>query len=102
MDKFTVVGFSTFGGKLKLRFANDLVTRYKVLQRNGHTDATLMELAAPTDKVSAAKALAEKFDGRPEVLEAVNQFLGKRNGKPAPKAKDEPKQVVANEFVINF
>ena len=102
MDKFTVVGFSTFGGKLKLRFANDLVTRYKVLQRNGHTDATLMELTAPTDKISAAKALAEKFDGRPEVLEAVNQFLGKRNGKAAPKAKDEPKQVVANEFVINF
>ena len=84
MDKFTVVGFSTFGGKLKLRFANDLVTRYKVLQRNGHTDATLMELAAPTDKISAAKALAEKFNGRPEVLEAVNQFLGKRKEKAQP------------------
>jgi len=84
MDKFTVVGFSTFGGKLKLRFANDLVTRYKVLQRNGHTDATLMELAAPTDKVTAAKALAERFDGRPEVLEAVTEFLGKRKAKVQP------------------
>jgi len=84
MDKFTVVGFSTFGGKLKLRFANDLVTRYKVLQRNGHTDAQLMELAAPMDKVAAAKALAEKFDGRPEVLEAVTEFLGKRKEKAQP------------------
>jgi hypothetical protein len=84
MDKFTVVGFSTFGGKLKLRFANDLVTRYKVLQRNGHTDATLMELAAPTDKITAAKALAERFDGRPEVLEAVTEFLGKRKAKVQP------------------
>jgi hypothetical protein len=84
MDKFTVVGFSTFGGKLKLRFANDLVTRYKVLQRNGHTDATLMELAAPTDKITAAKALAERFDGRPEVLEAVTEFLGKRKTKVQP------------------
>ena len=81
MDKFTVVGFSTFGGKLKLRFANDLVTRYKVLQRNGHTDATLMELAAPMDKVSAAKALAERFNERTEVLEAVTEFLGKRKEK---------------------
>jgi len=84
MDKFTVVGFSKLNGTLKLRFANDLVTRYKVLQRNGHTDAQLMELAAPMDKVAAAKALAEKFDGRPEVLEAVNQFLGKRKEKAQP------------------
>jgi len=84
MDKFTVVGFSKLNGTLKLRFANDLVTRYKVLQRNGHTDAQLMELAAPTDKIAAAKALAEKFDGRPEVLEAVNQFLGKRKEKAQP------------------
>jgi hypothetical protein len=43
-----------------------------------------MELAAPTDKITAAKALAEKFNGRPEVLEAVNQFLGKRKEKAQP------------------
>ena len=84
MNKFTVVGFSKLNGTLKLRFANDLVTRYKVLQRNGHTDAQLMELAAPMDKVAAAKALAEKFDGRPEVLEAVTEFLGKRKEKAQP------------------
>ena len=81
MDKFTVVGFSKLNGTLKLRFANDLVTRYKVLQRNGHTDAQLMELAAPMDKVSAAKALAERFNERAEVLEAVTEFLGKRKEK---------------------
>ena len=78
MDTFTVVGFSTLNGKIKLRFANDLVARYKILQRNGHTDAQLMELAQPMDKVSAAIALAAQFTERTEVQEAVNQFLGKR------------------------
>ena len=41
---FTVAGLSRQNGSLKLRFANDFVTRVKVLQRNGHKDIELVEL----------------------------------------------------------
>lgn len=41
---FTVAGLSRQNGTLKLRFANDFVTRVKVLQRNGHKDIELVEL----------------------------------------------------------
>lgn len=84
MDKFSVVGFSTFNGKLKLRFANDMVSRIKILQRNGHQNYWLMELAQPMSKVDAAKALAERFNESAEILDAVAEFMGKR------KVKDQP------------
>ena len=38
---YTVVGLSRQNGTLKLRFANDFVTRNKVLHRNGHKDINL-------------------------------------------------------------
>lgn len=64
MDKtFTVAGVSTLNGKVKIRFANDIALRYKVLARNGHTDVRLIELAGEMTKLDAAKALAadERF-----------------------------------------
>jgi hypothetical protein len=44
MKTFTVAGYSILKGVKKMRFANDLVDRVKVLQRNGHTDIELQEL----------------------------------------------------------
>lgn len=50
---FTVAGTSVLNGKEKVRFANDLATRIKVLNRNGHTDVDLIELPTEMDKEQA-------------------------------------------------
>ena len=38
---FKVTGISTFQGKTKVRFANDLVSRVKILVKSGHEDINL-------------------------------------------------------------
>jgi len=75
---FTVVGTSVLNGTLKVRFANDLVTRIKVLQRNKHTDVKLME-CAEMDKVSAAKWLSEQKGFEDAAAQAVIADFVKRN-----------------------
>ncbi len=55
---FTVAGLSRQNGTLKLRFANDFVTRVKVLQRNGHKDIDLVELEQAMTKDAAVAYLS--------------------------------------------
>ena len=55
---FTVAGLSRQNGSLKLRFANDFVTRVKVLQRNGHKDIELVELKQAMTKDAAVAYLS--------------------------------------------
>ena len=50
---FTVAGTSNLNGVVKFRFANDLKSRVRVLQRNGHTDINLMELPEAMSKERA-------------------------------------------------
>jgi hypothetical protein len=50
---FTVAGVSRQNGSLKLRFANDFVTRSKKLARSGHTDVNLVELPQSMTKDAA-------------------------------------------------
>ena len=45
---FTVTGVSTLNGQTKVRFANDLVSRVKILNKSGHKDVTLFEVTALT------------------------------------------------------
>ena len=44
MSTFKVAGVSTLNGKTKVRFANDLVSRVKMLNKSGHTNIQLEEL----------------------------------------------------------
>jgi hypothetical protein len=103
MDKtFTVAGTSVLNGKTKVRFANDLVSRIKVLGRNGHDAINLIELPQAMDKASAAKYISaqDAFSGIEEQA-AIAQFLGKRDAEEpapapvAPKAKKAAKAKVA-------
>lgn len=55
---FTVAGISRKDGALKLRFANDLVSRVKVLARNGHQDIELVELPQAMSKDAAVAYLS--------------------------------------------
>ena len=46
---FKVTGVSTQDGLTKVRFANDFVSRVKMLIKAGHTDIELMELPEDTE-----------------------------------------------------
>jgi hypothetical protein len=54
---FKVTGISTLNGKTKVRFANDLVSRVKILNKDGHTDINLIELSVEMSKKDAVKHL---------------------------------------------
>ena len=54
---FTVAGTSNRKGEVKVRFANDLVSRIKALHRAGHTDINLVELPKPMSKLEALQYL---------------------------------------------
>jgi hypothetical protein len=54
---FTVAGTSNRKGEVKVRFANDLVSRIKALVRAGHTDVNLVELPRPMTKLEALQHL---------------------------------------------
>jgi len=53
-NTFTVVGTSVLNGALKIRFANGLSKRIRVLARNGHSNIALVECDAMF-KLDAAK-----------------------------------------------
>jgi hypothetical protein len=57
MNKFQVTGISTLDGKTKVRFANDLVSRVKILVKDGHADINLMELKEPLTKLECVRYL---------------------------------------------
>jgi hypothetical protein len=70
--KFAVVGVSTFGGKTKIRFANDSM-RVKILAKNGHTDIDLVNLPNEMSKSEIAQHLIQTdfAKGRANVADAV-------------------------------
>lgn len=59
---FTVAGSSLHKGVVKVRFANDLVARTKILDKAGHTDIKLFELPKPMTKAE----IVEYFKTNPE------------------------------------
>ena len=76
---FTVVGVSTLNGAVKLRFANDIALRTKVLLRNEHKDVRLMECAEMT-KLNAALFLKTQEAFSDEATQAVIAAYLAKNG----------------------
>ena len=76
---FAVAGVSTHKDGTKIRFAND-AARVKILIKNGHTDIELVDLPREMTKAEIAQHLFETdfADGRPAVLEAI-QDLARKN-----------------------
>ena len=76
---FKVVGTSKFNGTMKVRWATDLVTRFKMLHKGGHTDIELFDLPQEMTKQQATEWLAEQdaiFDKLlPEAQTAVQMKL---------------------------
>jgi len=54
---FKVIGISTLNGVTKVRFANDMVSRVKILNKDGHKDIHLMELSTALSRPDAVKHL---------------------------------------------
>ena len=76
---YSVVGTSTYKGTTKVRFANDYVTRFKVLIKNQHENIELLELDAEMTKVECLKVMMDhpKFQSE-EQQSAIFEFV-KRN-----------------------
>ena len=76
---FYVAGVSTHKDGTKIRFAND-AARVKILIKNGHTDIELVDLPREMTKAEIAQHLfdIDFADGRPAVLEAI-QDLARKN-----------------------
>lgn len=63
-------------GTVKIRFANDLVSRIKILHKNGHTDMELLELGEELSKAQICQMLINhpKFQSE-EQQDAISEFV---------------------------
>ena len=74
---FKVAGTTRLpSGTVKVRFANDLVSRIKILHKNGHTDLELIELGEEMTKAQICQMLINhpKFQSE-EQQGAISEFV---------------------------
>lgn len=94
---FAVAGSSRLHGKVKARFAKDLL-RVKVLEKGGHTEINLVELPTSMTKADAAEHLLNTGFAKDsdEVREALQAEI-ERAADKKPKAKAEQVAVAEAE-----
>jgi hypothetical protein len=97
MSKFSVAGVSTQHGITKVRFANDIVSRTKVLAKGGHAPLELIELPNLMDKAEACQYLLDKGGVFEQWSGLIIETMGKKiptvKVTKAPKAKAAPAKV---------
>ena len=73
---FSVAGVSTNNGTTKIRFANDFVSRIKILDKNGHTYVELIELGGEFTKSEVCQILMAhpKFQSE-DAQEAIYEYV---------------------------
>ena len=74
---YSVAGTSTLNGTTKIRFANDFVSRFKILAKNGHDNIELIELGGEFTKAEVCQILMNH-----------------------PKMQDEDRQGAIYEYVV--
>ena len=75
---FTVAGTATNpDGTTKVRFANDLVARVKILTKSGCTNIELVELPQPMTKLAALEYLQEQRRAGDEGYVIANKLAEK-------------------------
>jgi hypothetical protein len=96
---FTVAGVSTQNGITKVRFANDLVSRTKLLAKGGHSPLELIELPRPMSKAEACQHLLDVGGVFAKWSDLITETMGKKVGSTpkvkvakAPKVKPAPVQ----------
>ena len=100
MSKFTVAGVSTHYGVTKVRFANDIVTRTKILSKGTHTSLVeLIELPKAMTKAEACQHLLDAGGVFVPYTELIIETMAKKEGAPAKvkatKVKATPVKAVA-------
>ena len=100
MSKFTVAGVSTHYGVTKVRFANDIVTRTKILSKGTHTSLVeLIELPKAMTKAEACQHLLDAGGVFVPYTELIIETMAKKEGAPtkvkATKVKATPVKAVA-------
>ena len=89
---FTVAGVSTQHGSTKVRFANDLVSRTKLLAKGGHDPLELVQLPKAMTKAEACQYLIQLGGVFTQWETLINETMGKKSGIPAAqKAAKAPK-----------
>lgn len=73
---YSVAGTSTLNGITKIRFANDFVSRLKILFKNGHENVELIELGGEFTKAEVCQVLMAhpKFQGDDQ-QSAIYEFV---------------------------
>lgn len=90
MSQFTVAGVSTHDGKTKVRFANDFVSRVKILLKDGHTDVNLTSLPNPMTKPECVQYLkTTDLYADPVFKEAIDAADEKYNTVKVSKSKQD-------------
>lgn len=96
---YTVAGTSSNNGKTKVRFANDYVSRFKILVKNQHEDIKIIELPSAMNKADVCKFLSTHAEFQSEDQQsAINEFVV-RNIK-LDETPTAPAQPVAEEKTI--
>ena len=97
MSTFTVAGVSTHYGITKVRFANDLASRVKLLSKSGHSPLELMELPEAMTKAEACQHLLDVGGVFTQWADLIIETMGKKQGtvvsKPAKAAPVKAKAV---------
>lgn len=94
MSKFTVAGVSTQNGITKVRFANDIVSRTKLLSKGGHSPLELVELPKAMTKADACQYLLDLGGVFATYKNLITETMGKKNGVAPAKA---PKAVAPSK-----
>lgn len=89
---YSVAGVSTQNGVTKVRFANDLVNRIKILTKNQHTDIELIEMGAEMTKEEICKVLMNHPKFQSEAAQgAIAEYVTRNVKSDAPKAAPKAK-----------
>jgi hypothetical protein len=80
MSTFTVAGVSTQYGITKVRFANDMVSRYKLLSKGGHSPLELIELPRGMTKSEACQYLLDTGGVFEQWSGLIIETMGKKQG----------------------
>jgi len=99
---YTVAGTSSINGKTKVRFAQDYVSRFKILNKNGHSDIELIELDNAMSKADICKFLMghDKFQAEAQ-QSAISEFVV-RNVKKADTTPAQPTAEVEQKVEVEL
>ena len=92
---FTVAGVSTQHGITKVRFANDLASRVKLLAKGGHNSLKLVQLPKAMTKAEACQYLLSVGGVFEQWTALISETMGKKSGAPATQTVKAPKQAKA-------